>query len=142
MSRDLRNHETFCRIRYFLQEVFAYYMKLYPDGKIKSFYDLLMNELDNFADGRDCRRVTFCFTNYLGDCNGRKYYEDTSFNIENSAMSIFKGGCTKYDTYMDIEYYLWGNGDEDEQFNLEIDSFIRFIEDGAVLEIEFPKEYA
>ena len=42
MSRDLRNHKTFCRIRHFLKKVFAYYMKLYPEEKIKSFYDLMM----------------------------------------------------------------------------------------------------
>ena len=141
MSRDLRNHKTFRYIRHFLKKVFAYYMKLYPDEKIKSFYDLMMKELDNFAVGRVSKRVTFCFTDYLGDCNGRKYYEYTSFNIENSAMTIFKGGYTKYDTYMDIEYYLWGNGDEDEQFNLKIDSFISFIRNGAILEIEHPEEY-
>ena len=140
MSRDLRNHKTFCRIRHFLKKVFAYYMKLYPDEKIKSFYDLMMKELNNFAVGRVSRQVTFCFTDYLGD-HSRKYYEFTSFNIGNSTMTIFKGGNTWHESYMDIEYYLWGNGDEDELFNLEIDSFISFIRNGAILEIEHPEEY-
>lgn len=140
MSRDLRNHKTFRYIRHFLKKVFAFYMKLYPEEKIKSFYDLMMKELDNFAVGRVSRQVTFCFTDYL-DYNSREYYEFTSFNIENSAMTIFCGGNTWHESYMDIEYYLWGNGDEDELFNLEIDSFISFIRNGAILEIEYPEEY-
>ena len=141
MSWNLRDHESFCYICQFLREVFAFCMKKNPDGKIKSFYELLMKELDNFADGRKCRHIHFCFTRNLGDYYGNSDYEFTSFNIETGAINIFSGGDFMDKAYMDIEYCLYDNGDEDEQFNLDIDSFISFIKYGAVLEIELPKEY-
>ena len=149
MSEDLYYSESFCHICNFFEEVFAYYIKLHPDEKIKSFYNLLTKELDNFAGGRECEYLFFYFDYSSEDECGFSEYRHMTFSIETNLINAYDGGhvydpAVGGDSYTVWTYNFYRNGDEEGGYVYEllnIDSLIEFIDIGATLTIEMPEEY-
>lgn len=160
MAEDLHYNGSFCYICNFFKEIFDYYMKIHPDEKTKSFYSLLVKELNNFAEGRECEYLIFSF-DYRVEYDISEY-SFTEFIICSDAITVYDGGsiydpAVGGDTYTNWTYNLYSNGEDSGEcvyegsygvFGLEVFEaldtyqFIDFINIGATLNIEeAPEEY-
>ena len=138
---NLWDKYEFCEIYNFFSSIFPYYLKINPDENIKKFYELLLNELDNFAEGRcsEDNMILFDF-NY---CTEREYHY-INFNMESELITVSEGGSiydpsVGSDSFQLWSYSIWNDGDDDGILELDIYGAIEFINIGAKINIEQPE---